>query len=238
MRLLVIVPAFNEARNLPAVADDLRRHAPEAEVCLVDDGSTDGTAEAARALGFRVLRLATNLGIGGTVQAGYLWAFEHGYDAAVQFDGDGQHDASSLPALIEPILQGSADLVVGSRFLGDGSFRSTLPRRLGIGYLARLIRLRCGARVSDATSGYRAAGRAAIELFARGYPPDFPEPESIAIARRAGLRIAEAPVRMRGRQHGASSITPLRSFLYMVKVTVALMLLPVRARRSGIGAQT
>jgi glycosyltransferase involved in cell wall biosynthesis len=196
----------------------------------VDDGSTDGTSEAARGLGFRVLRLPMNLGIGGAVQAGYLWAHEHGYDAAVQFDGDGQHEAASMPALLEPIRTGTADMVVGSRFLGDGEFRSTLARRVGIRYLARLIRLRCGARVTDSTSGFRAAGRAAIALFARGYPSDYPEPESIAIAARAGLRVVEVPARMRDRAHGASSITLLRSVLYMVKVSVALVLLPARAR--------
>jgi glycosyltransferase involved in cell wall biosynthesis len=233
MRTLVIVPAFNEAKSLPAVAEDLRRHAPDADVCVVDDGSTDGTADVARGLGLGVLRLPLNLGIGGAVQAGYLWAHDHGYDAAVQFDGDGQHDASSMPALLEPIRAGAGDLVVGSRFIGDGAFRSTLARRGGIRYLAGLIRVRCGARVTDSTSGYRAAGRAAIALFARGYPSDYPEPESIAIACRAGLRVVEAPVRMRERAHGASSITLLRSVLYMVKVTVALVLLPVRTRRAG-----
>lgn len=233
MRVLVIVPAFNEAKSLPAVAEDLRRHAPEADVCVVDDGSKDGTAGVARSLGFRVLRLPMNLGIGGAVQAGYLWAHEHGYDAAVQFDGDGQHEAASMPGLLEPIRANVADLVVGSRFLGDGEFRSTFARRAGIRYLAGVIRLRCGARVTDSTSGFRAAGRAAIALFARGYPSDFPEPESIAIACRAGLSVAEAPVRMRERSHGASSITLLRSVLYMVKVTVALVLLPVRNRRAG-----
>jgi glycosyltransferase involved in cell wall biosynthesis len=231
MRTLVIVPAFNEERSLPAVAEDLRRHAPEADVCVVDDGSTDATAAVARGLGMVVLSHPVNLGIGGAVQSGYLWAAAHGYGAAVQFDGDGQHDAASLAALLEPLRAGTADLVVGSRFLGDGTFRSSLPRRAGIRYLAALIRLRCGARVTDSTSGFRAAGPRAIALFARGYPSDFPEPESIAIARRAGLRVAEAPVRMRERLHGASSITLLKSALYMVKVTVALLLLPKRARR-------
>lgn len=233
MRTLVIVPAFNEERSLPAVTEDVRRHAPGADICVVDDGSTDRTAAVARGLGVTVLPLPTNLGIGGAVQAGYLWAHQHGYDAAVQFDGDGQHDASSLPALLEPVEADRADLVIGSRFIGDGEFRSTFARRTGIRFLAGLIRVRCGARVTDSTSGYRAAGPRAIALFARGYPSDFPEPESIAIARRAGLRVAEVAVRMRERVHGESSITFLRSALYIVKVTVALMLLPARPRRHG-----
>ncbi len=208
MRVAAIVPAFNEARNLPRLAEALRAHAPACDVCVVDDGSTDETARVAASLGWTVLRLAVNLGIGGAVQAGYLWALEHGYDVAVQIDGDGQHDPS---------------------FLADGGFRSTLVRRAGIRYLSWFLRLRCGARVTDATSGFRAAGRRAIELFARYYPSDYPEPEAIALARRAGLRLAEVPVRMNERAHGRSSITTLRTLYYLVKVSLALVLLPPRS---------
>jgi glycosyltransferase involved in cell wall biosynthesis len=192
----------------------------------VDDGSSDATADVAASLGWTVLRLPMNLGIGGAVQAGYLWALEHGHDVAVQIDGDGQHDPAYLEALLAPIARGEADLVVGSRFLGDGGFRSTRARRAGIRYLSGFLRLRCGARVTDPTSGFRAAGRAAIALFARYYPSDYPEPEAIALARRAGLRLVEAPVRMNERAHGRSSITALRSLYYLVKVSLALVLLP------------
>lgn len=232
MRLLAIVPAFNEAKNLTRVAEALRRSAPEADVCVVDDGSSDDTGAVASRLGLRVLRLPFNLGIGGAVQAGYHLARDAGYDLAVQFDGDGQHDAACLGALLAPLRAGSADLVVGSRFLGDGEFRSTPVRRAGIRYLSWFLRLRCGARVTDPTSGFRAANRRAIELFARRYPSDYPEPESIALAHREGLRIEEVPARMTERAHGESSITWLRSLYYLVKVSLALLLLPVPEGRA------
>jgi glycosyltransferase involved in cell wall biosynthesis len=231
MRVAAIVPAYNEARNLPRLAEALRAHAAGVEVCLVDDGSRDGTAEVAAGLGWTVLRLPVNLGIGGAVQAGYLWAREHGHDVAVQIDGDGQHDPSYLAALLAPIREGRADVVIGSRFLSTGGFRSTLVRRAGIRYLCWFLRLRCGARVTDPTSGFRAAGRDAIALFARYYPSDYPEPEAIALVRRAGLRLEEVPVRMHERAHGRSSITALRSLYYLVKVSLALVLLPQRPGR-------
>ncbi len=237
MRILVIVPAFDEARNLPAVAADLRASGEPIDVCVVDDGSSDGTAGIAAALGFEVLRLPVNLGIGGAVQTGYLWARERGYDVAVQFDGDGQHDASSLGSILTPIRRGEADLVVGSRFLAQGGFRSTALRRAGIRYLSWFVRLRCGARVTDPTSGFRAAGRRAIALFAQGYPSDYPEPEAIALAWRNGLRIAEVPASMRDRAHGASSITALRALYYLVKVSTALLILPLPREPRG-GAAT
>ena len=231
MRVLAIVPAFNEERSLPAVLAGLRRSSPGVDVCVVDDGSADGTAAVARSLGATLLPLPLNLGIGGAVQAGYRWARDHGYDVAVQVDGDGQHDTSYLPALVAEVAGGRSDLVVGSRFAGPrvaGAFRSTWSRRAGIRYLSAMLRLRCGARVSDPTSGFRAAGRRAIELFAGTYPPDYPEPESIAVAARAGLRVTEVPVRMSERLHGESSIGLGQSFYYLVKVSMALVLLPTR----------
>jgi glycosyltransferase involved in cell wall biosynthesis len=229
LRVAVIVPAFNEAPNLPRLGDALRAHAPGCDVCVIDDGSTDDTARVAARLGWTVLRLPVNLGIGGAVQAGYLWALEQGHDVAVQIDGDGQHDPAFLPALLAPLEGGAADVVIGSRFLGEGGFRSTAIRRAGIRYLSWFLRLRCGARVTDATSGFRAAGRRAIELFARYYPSDYPEPEAIALAKRAGLRLAEVPVRMSDRAHGRSSITALRTLYYLVKVSLALVILPPRS---------
>ena len=228
MRIAAIVPAYNEARNLPRLAEAFRAHAPGVDVCVVDDGSRDDTGAVAASLGLSVLRLSVNLGIGGAVQAGYLWALEQGYDVAVQVDGDGQHDPAYLAALVAPIEAGTADVVIGSRFLAEGGFRSTLVRRAGIRYLSWFLFVRCGARVTDTTSGFRAAGRRAIELFARYYPSDYPEPEAIALAKRAGLRLAEVPVRMSERAHGQSSITALRTLYYLVKVSLALVLLPPR----------
>jgi len=237
VRVLVIVPAHNEARNLPALAARLRAAAPAADVCLIDDGSSDATARVAAELGFDVLRSPLNLGIGGAVQTGYLWARERGHDVAVQMDADGQHDPAQLEALLAPLRRGEASLVIGSRFLSEGGFRSTALRRAGIRYLSWFLRLRCGARVSDPTSGYRAGDRRAIELFARSYPSDYPEPESIAVAVRNGLRVAEVPIRMSERAHGESSITAWRTLYYLVKVSLALILLPVRPSRVARGGQ-
>jgi glycosyltransferase involved in cell wall biosynthesis len=232
MRALAIVPAYNEARSLPEVVSGLRHHASELDVCVVDDGSSDGTPEVCRTLGVTLLRCPFNLGIGGAVQTGYLWAHERGYDIAVQIDGDCQHDPASVGALLEPLTAAKADLVIGSRFHEGGGFQSTLVRRLGIHYLSWLLWVRCGTRVSDPTSGFRAASRAAIELFASYYPPDYPEPESIAVAVRHGLRVVEVPVRMQARRYGRSSIDAWGSMYYALKVSLALVLLP--ARRRGV----
>lgn len=231
MRTLVIIPALNEARSLPRVLEDVRAALPDCDVCVIDDGSTDATAAVAERGGATVLRCAANLGIGGAVQAGYLWARDRGYQAALQIDADGQHDPAYASAALAPIRSGAADVVVGSRFLETGGYRSTALRRAGIQYLSGFLRLRCGLAVTDPTSGFRAAGRRAIELFAAGYPSDFPEPESLAHAVRAGLRVVEVAVRMRGRDHGASSIDAAATVYYLVKVSLALVLLPARRRR-------
>src|SRR6266478_4787228 len=159
MRALAIVPAWNEEHDLPGVIADLRRAVPSWDICVVDDGSTDATAAVAREAGALVLSLPINLGIGGAVQTGYLWARKHGYEVAAQIDGDGQHDPQYLTAALRTIVAGTADLVVGSRYLGAGGFQSTAVRRMGTRYLSWFLRLRCGARVTDPTSGFRVADR-------------------------------------------------------------------------------
>lgn len=227
-RVLIIVPAFNEARNLPGVLRALSAACPTYDICVVDDGSSDATSAVAARAGATVLRHAVNLGIGGAVQVGYLWAREHDYDAAVQIDGDGQHDPAYIAEAIRPIVAGRADVVIGSRFIAPGGFRSTFARRAGIRYLTWFLRLRCGARTTDPTSGFRAAGRKAIALFAAWYPSDYPEPEAIAFATRNHLRLSEVPVRMLEREHGKSTINAWRSLYYLVKVSIALVLLPAR----------
>lgn len=228
MRALAIVPAFNEERNLPRVLESLRAEAPGWDVCVVDDGSADRTAAIAREHGATLLRLPENLGIGGAVQTGYLWAREHGYDVAAQIDGDGQHEPRFLAAALAPIESGSADLVIGSRYLAPGAFRSTALRRAGSRYLCWLLRLRCGARVTDPTSGFRVAGASAIALFAAHYPSDYPEPEAIASAVRSGLSVSEVPVTMQVREHGASSIGAGGTLYYLLKVSLALLILSRR----------
>lgn len=220
--LLFIVPAFNEAANVGAVVDGLRSRFPTAEVLVVNDGSADATAAVAGAAGARVLDLPVNLGIGGAVQSGLLYADREGFEVAVQFDGDGQHLASEVEAILEPVLSGSCDVAIGSRFLGQESFRPPLMRRLGITIIARFNSLLTGFRVTDPTSGFRAFGRHAIKLLARDYPHDFPEPESIVTLARNGYRICEVPVRMKARTGGQSSITFVMSIYYMLKVLLAI----------------
>lgn len=235
--ILIVIPALNEARSLAHVIRSIRGAAPDCDVCVVDDGSTDETAFVAAAQGAVVLRNPVNLGIGGAVQAGYLWARDRGYDVAVQIDADGQHDPSFIPTMVKPLSEGRADLVIGSRFLEGEGFQSTRARRMGIRYLSTLLRIVCGAKVTDPTSGFRAAGRRAIELFARIYPSDYPEPESIAVATRHGLRVAEQPVRMAKRLHGESSIGAVRSVYYLVKVSLELLFQSIPSPRSRARAE-
>ena len=227
MRVLAIVPSFNEERALPGVLAELS--ALGIDALVIDDGSTDRTSEVARSNGARVVRLCTNLGIGGAVQTGLRAAFEEKYDCAVQVDGDGQHDPSQVPALLARISE--ADLIVGSRFLEGSGFQSTPMRRAGKGWLGLVLRVFAGVRVTDPTSGFRAFGPRAIALFQRTFPYDYPEPESLSIARAAGLRVLEVPVRMRERQGGSSSIRGLVPGWYMLKVTAAVILDLFRARR-------
>jgi glycosyltransferase involved in cell wall biosynthesis len=221
-RCLAIVPAFNEAESIAEVVAEIHDHDEDIEVLVVDDGSTDATAAVAESAGARVLRLPVNIGIGGAVQAGYLYAFERGFDFAVQIDGDGQHDARDVGRLLEPITSGRADVAVGSRFAGTRSYRAPLARRVGIELFAALVSLRVGQRMTDTTSGFRAVNRRGIRLFAADYAHDYPEVEALVTAARGDLRVCEVPVEMRHRAAGRSSITTIRSFYYVVKVLLAL----------------
>ena len=229
VRTLVIVPAWNEEKNLPPLLAKLCACPVPLDVCVVDDGSTDDTAQVASGLDrVTVIRLPVNLGIGGAVQTGYLFARERGYEVAVQVDGDGQHDPQAIGKILEPVISGQADLCVGSRFLAETGYRSTWLRRAGIRYLSLLLRWRAGVRVLDPTSGFRAAGRRTIALFAEYYPSDYPEPESLAVARRHGLRIREVSVAMKARASGTSSINIWKSIYYFFKVSLSILLLPSR----------
>lgn len=225
-KLLVIIPAYNEAEVVASVIAEVRAAVPEATDLVVNDGSTDETGARAAETGAVVLDLPINLGIGGAVQAGYRYAAEEGYDVAVQVDADGQHPPTEIPKLLERLAQGDVDMVVGSRFLAaaENSFRSTRLRRLGIGFFARLIGAVTGHRVTDPTSGFRAASRRAILRFAETYPEDYPEPESLVHAHRYGLRVVEVPVAMAERRASASSITVPRGLYYAIKVTIAILI--------------
>jgi hypothetical protein len=216
------VPAYNEAASVGRVIDEIRAARPAFDVLVVDDGSRDATAAVARARGARVVSLPFNLGIGGAVQTGYRYARAHGYELAVQVDADGQHDPADLAALVAPVLAGEADFAVGSRFAGAGTYRAPLGRRLGIRLFAGTISRLTGQRVTDTTSGFRAANRRAIELFAEDYPHDYPEVETTVMVVKERLRLVEVPVCMRERAAGRSSITAARSAYYVAKVMVAL----------------
>jgi glycosyltransferase involved in cell wall biosynthesis len=222
VKRIAIVPAFNEEESVPAVIDEIRAFDSDFEVVVVDDGSTDGTAAAATALGAHVVRLPFNLGIGGAVQTGFRYAFEHGFQLAVRVDGDGQHDPAQLGALLGPILADTADIVVGSRFASDGGYRSSRSRRLGISILAKTLSIIVRRRVTDPTSGFQALNRQAIALFAADYPHDYPEVEAALMVHKHELRMTEVPVQMRERAAGQSSIGALASVYYMVKVMLAL----------------
>src|SRR3954454_8919320 len=222
-RRVAIVPAFNEQESVGRVIDEVRAFDASLDIVVVDDGSWDGTADAARAHGATVLRLPFNLGIGGAVQTGSRYAYEHDYEIAVRVDGDGQHDPGQLDRILAPVLAGDADIAVGSRFVGErDGYRSSRFRRIGIRILASVVSRIVGRRVTDTTSGFQALNRKGIALFARDYPHDYPEVEATIMVFRHRLRSVEVPVSMRERAAGRSSITALRSVYYMVKVLLAI----------------
>jgi hypothetical protein len=220
----VIIPAYNEARSLPDVLREVRAAAPGFDLLVVNDGSADDTSEVARSEGCAVLDLCFNLGIGGAVQAGFKYAVEGGYDVAVQVDGDGQHPADQIQALSRHILEKGCDMAVGSRYLAPERYEGGRLRRLGNAVLSRMCSLLSGQRVTDCTSGFRAYSARALAYLAHRYPADYPEPESIVLLARQGMRIREVPVKMRERRYGRSSITGVRPLYYMTKVGLALAL--------------
>ncbi len=228
MRVLVVIPTYNEAGNIGAVVTAVRA-ITTGEIVVIDDCSDDDTAALAAAAGAIVLRHPCNLGIGGAVQTGFLYALQRGYDAVVRVDGDGQHDPAYISALLAPIASGHADIVVGSRFLAREGYQSTFVRRTGIlilGVLSAVV----GARVTDPTSGYWALNRRALEVLAKFQPDDYPETQSLLVASRAGCRIQELPVIMLARGAGQSSIGTLMSGFYMVKVILAVLIERLRPR--------
>lgn len=223
MKVLIIIPAYNEEDSLPSVLDNLSRLDLALDVLVVDDGSSDNTRNAAMQHNAKVISLPFNLGIGGAVQTGYIYAREHGYDAAVQVDADGQHSPQDIPNLLEELQKCEADIVGGSRFLpGSGSYACSLPRRMGIFYFSWLLSLVLRHRVTDPTSGFRAANKKAISLFAQDYPSDYPEVDSLVMLCRSGLSSMEVPVKMESRQGGRSSISFFGAFYYMIKVTLSI----------------
>jgi glycosyltransferase involved in cell wall biosynthesis len=228
---LAVVPAYNEGATVLTVIDSIREHAPGFDVLVVDDGSTDNTADLARGAGAYVIHHPFNLGIGGAVQSGFQFALDEGYEFMVQVDGDGQHRPDELPKLlVEMEGDDELDMVCGSRFLTDQGYPSPISRRTGIHIFAFLLSRIVGQRVSDPTSGFRLYNRRAIGLFARDYPHDYPEVEAVLMVHWHRLRMREIPVRMMRRGGGVSSINSGKSAYYMIKVLLAIFVGLVRRR--------
>ncbi len=223
--VLAVVPAFNEAGAIAGVVRELRGVRPRVDVLVVNDGSLDNTAETAKRAGAWVVNLPFNLGIGGAVQTGFRFALDHGYDAAVQVDGDGQHIPAEIPALIAALKSTRADVVIGSRFLDEPQGYTTSPiRRIGVRVFTRVNSLVLGKKITDNTSGFRIFDRRALVFLSDHYPQDYPEPESVILLGRNGFVLEEIAVRMRERGSGKSSISTLRSIYYMVKVLLAIFI--------------
>ena len=223
LRKLAIIPAYNEQGMVAQVVRGIRRHAPDFDVVVVDDGSTDATFAEASAQGVTVIRHPFNLGIGGAMQSGFRYALAHGYDVAAQVDGDGQHKPDHLHDLLDALQTGgTADMVCGSRFREDPGYKVPLGRRIGNLIFSVILSLMVRSRITDPTSGFRMTNRRGIELFARDYPHDYPEVEAILMLHAHRLRLHEVPVRMNARGFGRSSIDYPRSAYYMAKVLLAL----------------
>lgn len=223
-KILAIVPAYKEEESIGAVIADIRAHLPEADICAVDDGSPDSTYQKMLSAGVEPVRLPYNLGIGGAMQTGFRYAFENDYDIALQIDGDGQHRADQAHKLMGPLERGEANVAIGSRYLENTGYGSTFQRKVGSRIFACIVSALTSQKVTDPTSGFRAFDREAIRFFAHDYPEDYPEPEAIVLLHKVGLTFQEVPVSMEERSGGASSITPIRSVYYMVKVLLAIFI--------------
>lgn len=221
--VLIIIPAFNEAESIQKVIQNLIDNYPQYDYVVINDCSSDETERILKENKFNYISLPLNLGIGGGVQTGYHYAAQKGYDIAVQYDGDGQHNAEYIKDLIAPILAHEADMVIGSRFIKKEGFQTSTMRRAGIQFIRLVIKLCCGITITDTTSGFRAASNPLIDYFTNNYAQDYPEPEAIVTASTNGFKVCEIPVVMNERDGGVSSIKGLKSIYYMVKVSLALL---------------
>ncbi|HOQ37366.1 MAG TPA: glycosyltransferase family 2 protein [Acetivibrio sp.] len=224
MKILIIIPAYNEETTIQKVIRSINLKMPEADILVVNDGSTDDTSKKASQAGAKVVDLPYNLGIGGAVQTGYIYAKENDYDIAVQVDADGQHDPSYIKDLIKPLIENSADVAVGSRYISKTDYRSSICRRMGMVFFSFLVSLLTNQKFKDTTSGFRAVNKDVINCFANNYPDDYPEVDVLVKLKKKNFRIVELPVQMLERQGGKSSITAFRSLYYMVKVSLSLII--------------
>ena len=224
MKNLIIIPAYNESGNIEKTIKNIKENEPEFDYIIINDCSKDNTLEICQKNGFNYVNLPINLGIGGAVQTGYRYAYYHGYDTAVQIDGDGQHDASYLIKLLETLQKEQVDMVIGSRFIEKEGFQSSAIRRVGIKYFTHLIKLLTGKVITDPTSGMRMVNRRLLKEFAETYAKDYPEPESVVTILKKGYTIKEIPVKMRSREEGESSISMGKSVYFMIKVSLAIFI--------------
>lgn len=234
VRVGVVIPAFNESSSISSLVEkisSLRIDGCEVVPIVINDASTDQTLEVLKLNKISYLNLPVNLGIGGAVQTGFIWAFEHGFDYAVQMDGDGQHPPEELYKLINAIDQKQADIVIGSRFIDNEGFQSSFWRRLGIKCISLNLRILMGIRITDPTSGFRIFNRRALALALKEYPDEYPEPESLVYFKLKGLTFFEIPVLMQERLGGVSSISGFKSIYYMLKVTIAMFFTHFRYRK-------
>lgn len=230
MKKLIIIPAYNESASIKATVEEIKEKAIGFDYVVINDCSTDDTRKICESMKYNIVNLPVNLGIGGAVQTGYKYGVRHGYDLAVQVDGDGQHDPGFLSEMSEYLLETEADMVIGSRFIEKEGFQSSGARRAGIKYFTFLIRLLTGKTVTDPTSGLRMVNRDVMEMFAQDYPKDYPEPESVVAVLRRGKKVKEIPVVMRERNGGVSSISLKKSVYYMIKVSLAILIEKMRPR--------
>jgi len=228
MKKLIIIPAYNESASIKQTVQTIKECASEFDYIIINDCSTDDTLQICYDNHFPVIDLSLNLGIGGAVQTGYLYAYENDYEAAVQVDGDGQHDPAFLNEMVKHLKEHGLDMVIGSRFIEMKGFQSSTIRRMGINYFSNVIKLLTGVLITDPTSGLRMVGKKVIKIFAESYPKDYPEPESVVSILRKGMKVEEIPVVMKARQGGVSSISAGKSIYYMIKVTLAILIERIR----------
>ena len=228
----MIIPAYNEEESIfdtvTSIVNYRKKVDFDLDYVVINDGSTDKTKQILEENHFNAVHLVMNLGIGGAVQTGYKYAYENGYDVAVQVDGDGQHDPEFLNTMADYLIEHQVDMVIGSRFIEKKGFQSSITRRMGIQFFSKLIKVLTGKKITDPTSGLRMIGRNVMEIFSEDYPRDYPEPESIVAVLRKNMKIEEIPVVMLERQGGVSSISPKKSIYYMIKVTLAILIERIR----------
>ena len=227
MKVLIIIPAYNEALNIEKTVKDVVINT-QYDYVIINDCSKDNTKEVCERNNFNMLSLPINYGLTSGIQLGMKYAYKNNYDIAIQFDGDGQHNASYLDSMSKKLVEENLDMVIGSRYIEKEGFQSSGMRRMGIKYFTGLIKLLTGKKITDPTSGMRMINRKIMKQFSEEYPKDYPEPESIVTILKEGAKVEEIPVKMNAREEGVSSISPSKSIYYMVKVSIAVLIAAIR----------